>query len=125
MSDHTPGPWLWVSDMRYHGARLCSRHWAGVTVLDAVRHGMQDATVRFNVEGIMHKAEDIPGDLVKADRNEGLKHADACLIAAAPDLLAACVYALETLEFADAARPLPSTTQMMLRIAIEKARGQP
>lgn len=48
---------------------------------------MQSATVRFQTDGILHKAEELPWVKPKASHDVGIDHPDARLIAAAPELL--------------------------------------
>lgn len=86
MSGHTAGPWEWRKFG--HGA------WALVTVgrgciivMDFVRQGMNSAQPRFG----RRSESDKGGIMVPADKLEDLdRHPDACLLKAAPDLLAAC-----------------------------------
>lgn len=96
MSKHTPGPWDWR--IGSHGRiDLAAPHGGGTTVMDFVRHGMQRAQPRFGITldneprgyrgGVLVELT----ELVAKDRDGLLRHPDALLIAAAPDLLAACV----------------------------------
>lgn len=97
--NHTPGPWTWVTTDR--GARLTAGGVKGLYVLDAVRKGMQDATVRFrtrdNLE-IMVPADQIPPEYNKANHSVGLRHPDAQLLQAAPEMYQALVDAYRAFQ---------------------------
>jgi hypothetical protein len=74
---------------------LATPHSGRLIVMDFVRHGMHGAQPRFAVMddnlprgrrgGILYSA----AELIKKHPDQLLSHPDACLIAAAPDLLAA------------------------------------
>jgi hypothetical protein len=102
---HTPGPWVWQGCLPY-GIRLASRARGLMCVMDFTRMGMSHAQPRFQVNGLMTPATELAqfevGDSsivgypkAKTDDSvyrydvRGISHADARLIAAAPDLLAA------------------------------------
>ena len=85
---HTPGPWQWVIRGGNEVTLVHPGH-GWLTVMDFVRRGMQGGTFRLatwkgdereNMGGIMRPAHEI----------KAAEHPDARLIAAAPDLLAAC-----------------------------------
>jgi hypothetical protein len=91
MSKHTPGPWT------ANGTAIEAEAPNGRSDTVAHVYGDRDAPVR------------------------GSPRANAALISASPDLLAACEAALETFE-----RRFPmSPTTADLRAAIAKARGKP
>jgi hypothetical protein len=74
---------------------LATPHSGRLIVMDFVRHGMHGAQPRFAVMddnlprgrrgGILYSA----AELIKKHQDQLLSHPDACLIAAAPDLLKA------------------------------------
>jgi hypothetical protein len=96
---HTPGPWRWEVNMASRIIELCGgRPTYDMTVMDFARWGMSSARPRFTVDGLLHDAEEFKR--VAPDREHHaswfqlLDHPDANLIAAAPELLAACKAAL-------------------------------
>jgi hypothetical protein len=112
---HTPGPWEWRQFS--HGVALTTVGRGVIIVMDFVRSGMHGATVRFGRRsradqgGVMVKAEDWP---------EGIdQHSDARLIAASPDLLAACEATLAWLTNVNTNDPATLARQIMT--ALEKA----
>lgn len=93
---HTPGPWYWHFDAQSR-ASLRTPDRGQLIMMDFVRQGMHSAMPRFAVwpkmkngvarerlGGIMKPLPQITGSLLA-------EHPDARLIAAAPDLLAACM----------------------------------
>ena len=86
---HTPGPWYWAQNERAGGIYLATPDRGQLIVMDFVRQGMQAGQPRFarweglergRMGGIMK-----PAEILRLE-----EHPDACLIAASPDLLAAC-----------------------------------
>lgn len=95
----TPGPWRWEINLKSLGVQLCGgRPRFDLTVMDPVRWGMGSASLRFRdgMAGddlnLMFRAEryarPVPGREHHAEWFQGLRHPDAQLIEAAPDLLA-------------------------------------
>lgn len=83
--------WIWVSSLGDSGAMLMDGDpESGEVVLAAARHGAQNATLVFNHDQVLHRAEELEPVKAKRAYNVGLKHSDAMLIAAAPDLFYAC-----------------------------------
>jgi hypothetical protein len=97
MTKHTPGPWVVenVSDRML---------WVGAS--RAERYGLQTVIVGIAIEGLTPEAR-------------AIKEANAHLIAAAPDLLAACEHAMR--ECCDL-QGTPAGNA--IEAAIAKARGQ-
>ena len=107
---HTPGPWRWEINEKSREVHLSGGRPAfDLSVLDFVRWGMGGASPRFNVAGrdglnLMHRADEFAVPVAGREHHsywfQGLSHPDADLIAAAPDLLAACrlVHALGEAE---------------------------
>ena len=104
MSDHTPGPWGWFGD--HHGIYLATKHSGRRYVMGFKRKGLNGAEPTFQVNQRMVPASDLvefevgegvargfaqgkkDGSVYRYDVR-GIDCADARLIAAAPDLLAA------------------------------------
>lgn len=144
-TQHTPGPWRWELNEKSKQLQLCGgRSPFDLTVLDFVRWGMGEATARFraDVDGInlMHHARDfavvVPGREHHADWFKGLKHPDASLIEASPDLLASLVEQVDAFdrqvaeyrrgdseEIARIAEQVHGKRMDRARAAIAKARG--
>ena len=117
MTQHTPGPWYWVKYPKTKTIRLMGQK--QLIVMDFVRWGMQSAQPRFirivprGME-LMINAENIDVD---TDPN-------ARLIAAAPELLAACE---ELVSHHDDGPWLGISIESILgraRAAIARARGE-
>lgn len=115
MSEHTPGPWRFLTDYAYRGFQ--SRI---LVVVD----GKGAAVARIPAEPIMEE---------DAARVDALRLANARLMAAAPDLLAACeavsanpvVTGLSAHLRDRAESDLDSDPLALARAAIAKAKGEP
>ena len=127
----TPGPWRW--EISSGTVRLCGgepRY--DLTVIDFVRKGMNDATVRFreNTPGwnIMHKAQSFAVPAPGREHHEWfflIDQPDAHLIAAAPDLYAACKAVLNSdMAMREEDEGHVSATLNIVRAALAKARGE-
>lgn len=119
MSTFTPGPWEWFchpgGDV-YLGTPDRGR----LIVMDFVRRGMQGAAPRFAfLEG--DERLRMGGLMMPVSTNDLQAHPDARIIAAAPDLLAACKAAL--LKFKHSPLDRASVAADMLREAVAKAEG--
>lgn len=105
VSGHTPGPWAWMGNQ--HGLYLATTHSGRKYVMGFRRMGMQQAQPVFRVRERLVPAADLvefevgdgtargfaqgwANDSVYRYDVSGIDAADARLIAAAPDLLAAC-----------------------------------
>lgn len=86
----TKGPWLWRVGLR-PDCEAYLMGGGGNLVMDFVRRGMQRAIARFNVGGIMHRADEIAvplkGQEHNAAWNSTLTHPDAVLIQEAPTII--------------------------------------
>ena len=100
MSAHTPGPWRWEVNLKSKQIQLCGgRPQFDLTVVDFTRWGMGGARPRFLEPSaslglmLLQDAEKyavvVPGREHHKEWFQGLKHPDANLIEAAPNLLAA------------------------------------
>ena len=137
MSGHTPGPWAWYGDGAHHQIYLATAHSGRRWVMGFNRWGMRGAQPCFQSGGILRAASDlftfVVGDksvrgiaAAKSDGSvyrydvSGIDHPDARLIAAAPDLLAACK------AYLDMAHDLSDVDAVNAQIeaAIAKAEGQ-
>ena len=89
----TPGPWFWRVGLKSHcETTLFGKGRVGHdVVLSFVRRGMNGATVRFNVDGIMHRADEIAVPRKSQEHNAAwnstLTHPDAVLIQEAPTII--------------------------------------
>lgn len=135
-SKHTPGPWRWEVSRKSKNVRLCG----GVprfdlTVVDFQRWGTHSATLRLREDeagfNIMERPHERDGWVVPFEGREHhaewcatLDHPDARLIAAAPDLLAACE-AVERWWNEHAIEGTPETDAFctLARAAIAAAKG--
>lgn len=100
----TAGPWKWSGNTEVRDMRLQAQHHGGLTVMDFVRWGMQDACPRFARNWVMYRADEMVEYQVHqlgwVDKSEppyradisGIDHPDARFIAAAredvPELVA-------------------------------------
>lgn len=129
MSAHTPGPWRWeLNEKSKNVALVGGRPRFDLTVMDFVRYGMGGAAPRFNDAvalgefNVMERCEkfgvEVEGREHHADWFKDIRHPDARLIAAAPDLLAALQFVLA------ASGEQLSTAFEQAQEAIAKATGQ-
>ena len=110
MTEHTPGPWV----LRDYGASYSGK----MALLGGLDHGGKFPWLLGSIQ-VCHKSEDAVG---WQPWPEG--EANARLIAAAPDLLAACYTALHfTANIDPWWEPSHQQTVATLRAAIAKARG--
>lgn len=134
MSKHTPGPWRWEISESGKQVNLCG----GVpkfdlTVMDFVRWGMGGAAPRFRDNsdmGLMQRSDKfavkVGGREHHAKWFKDLDHPDARLIAAAPDLLAACEALVERAGLGSIYTTDQETGEMFadaIKAAIAKATG--
>lgn len=132
MSAHTPGPWRWTLNKKYHEVTL---EGAGYDVMRFSRFGMDGAAPSFCRATEMHfrRADEfgvlVPGREHHADWHQTIEHPDATLIAAAPEILHALKVCLDALS--RSTTPLPEdrevvrTAQYVAHAAIAKAEGKP
>lgn len=127
---HTPGPWRWEINLKSKQIQLCGgRPKFDHTVMDFVRWGMTGAAPRFLFKPGGHLLLDhcskvatiVPGREHHASWFQTLNHPDANLIAAAPDLLAACRSLLERYLVIGCGEGVEA---LAARAAIAKAEGR-
>lgn len=135
---HTPGPWQWYGNANSNHIYLATVHGGRRYVMDFTRWGMRGAQPRFQPRerGGMVDAKDLlqfevgDYDVVGVDQArkntsvyrldvEGIDCADARLIAAAPDLLAAAKAVRDAIYRDDHA-----AAEELLQAAIAKAEGR-
>lgn len=123
-TEHTKGPWYWEVNPQSKSFSLRAPQKGGTIVMDFTRYGMQSAQPRFRVGNILHDAAELTVVDPERDHHKNwhrlLEHPDARLIAAAPDLLAACINALDQLKDVDEHYPCQRSITG-LRRAIAKA----
>ncbi len=137
MTGHTPGPWRWEVSRASKSVKLCGgppergfgRY--DLTVMDFARYGMTNAAPVFwnwdydRMVGEPKRADTlavtVEGREHHANWFADIGHADARLIAAAPDLLEALQKARNTL----AGCGMPNIAANICDAAIAKAEGTP
>ncbi len=130
-TQHTPGPWRWESNATHKSIHLVGgRPQYDLTVMDFERWGMSGAVPRLrdlahDGMNVMHRVCDrpdwlaaFPGRAHHAKWCAAITHPDMALMAAAPDLLEACVVAFD--QTCPVGRP---KDWEQLRAAIAKATG--
>lgn len=131
----TQGPWKWVLNKKCHQIQICG----GVPrydkiVMDFKRYGMGNGAPRFNHElgtdfNVMERADlfasVVTGREHHADWFQSIDHPDAHLIAAAPELLQACVESLSFITEMHSQGMIPDKVfyyrREQLQSAIQKA----
>lgn len=144
MTKHTPGPWKWFGNAGSNHVCLATTHSGRRYVMDFVRWGMRGAQPRFQPERRgMIDAKDLllfeVGDQsivgIEAARKDesvyrydvrGINSADACLIAASPDLLEALIMVRDADEDCrqDGLPTIPAPARAKIDRAIAKAEGR-
>lgn len=118
----TPGPWRWELNLKSRQAQLCG----GVpefdlTVMDFVRWGMGNKPGKLRamlLDRCETMGEVVPGREHHSNWFQTINHPDARLIAASPDLHAACAGALVVIDTI----PLPDGLSDGLIAAIARRR---
>lgn len=87
MSEPMKGPWIWRGNRKQRLLWLCTPHSGMRIVMDFVRWGMGNARPRFQMDGVMRRAEEFVDDVDHNGEFFEIRHPDARLIAAAPELL--------------------------------------
>lgn len=115
---HTSGPWQWHS---FDGKSLClvTPDRGKLIVMHCTRAGMQGATYQF-----VCRTGNEAGILVDATRENIGSFPDARLIAAAPDLLAACKAMRDAAQISGRVIGFNSNILDMANAAIAKADGK-
>jgi len=130
---HTHGPWKWVVNPKNHSVELSQGSY-GDLVMGFTRWGMDRAEPVFRVRGVMQRASELsevePGREHHASWWRVLRHPDADLIAAAPELLAALEGILGIWPHVNCvcgrSKPrIPDAFYDSARAAIRKAKGEP
>lgn len=130
MSDtkHTPGPWCWNLNLASKCIELESLGRPAMmreTVLRPRRWGMNSATIDFYDDGLLRPASNfatpVEGREHHAHWMMDVTHPDAVLIAAAPELLAACEAALQFAAESD--EDMGANHWPEMRDAVAKAKG--
>ncbi len=134
MSEHTPGPWGWFGNVDTKNLYLAAKHSGRQFVMGFTRYGMQSAKPEFNLNSRMVGADELVrfavcpeatsredervyrGDIVDID------HADARLIAAAPELYEAAKNVLDW--FSELESREDQAVLGTLREAVAKAEGK-
>lgn len=135
--EHTPGPWRWALHPKMKSIELMAPAWC---VMGFARWGMDGATPKFlgGKPNMLRKAVEFATPIKGREHHDWeleIDHPNARLIAAAPDLLAACEYALEYLgvrvnppkpeNIAESFEPEKGGHAVeLLSAAIAKARGK-
>jgi hypothetical protein len=128
---HTPGPWQWRRFAKGERAPFLEAPHSGLLlVMDFIRRGMNGAQPRFATWDGKERGR-MGGIMVPADKLNLAEHPDAKLIAAAPDLLAACVAALTEINRLQAAltnslgiEPSSNAVAMMLEEVVHHHHGE-
>lgn len=122
----TPGPWKFEVNPATHDVKLMSGAFMRPFVMGFARYGLQGAQPMFPVNGCMVEASEIatpePGREHHAGWHRIIDHPNARLIAAAPELLGACIEAAEELRLDPTKRTCYNVAAMLDEVAA-KARG--
>lgn len=130
---HTPGPWRWEFNPDTKRLVLVGgKTRYDLKLLDFVRSGMQGGVARFRDPGFPElNVMELPNKWAVPEKGREhhaewfklIDHPDANLIAAAPDLLAACEFALAVLTSGPVDGCPELACASALRAAIAKATG--